>query len=96
MDLRAFNDSLDQDAPPEGAGPALHALWHEGKGNWDEAHRLVRSQRNKVGAWVHAHLHRVEGDDANAKYWYGRAGRPHSSAPLKSEWEEIVSEILSA
>ncbi len=94
MDLETFKTSLDQDAPPEGLGPALQALWHKAKGNWDEAHRLSQAQADELGAWVHAHLHRVEGGNVNADYWYRRAGRPHSSVSLNEEWEEIVSALL--
>ena len=95
MDLPAFNASLNRDAPPEDLAPALQALWHQAKGDWAEAHRLAQSQRNKTGYWVHAHLHRVEGDEANAGYWYRRADRSHPTIPLPSEWEEIVSALLA-
>ncbi len=94
MDLPAFNASLNQDVPPDELPPALQALWQEAKGNWAEAHRLAQSQRNQVGYWVHAHLHRVEGDETNAGHWYRRAGKSCSSAPVQSEWEEIVSALL--
>ena len=59
-----------------------------------EAHRLAQAQDDKTGAWVHAHLHRVEGDLSNAGYWYRRAGRPESTAPLKEEWEAIAVALL--
>ena len=94
MDFRTFKASFNRDAPPEGIGRALQALWHEKKGNWRRAHRLAQAQGDEIGAWVHAYLHRVEGDEANAGGWYRRAGKPHSSAPLNEEWEEIVSAIL--
>jgi hypothetical protein len=94
MNLETLKASLDRDTPPEGLSPALLALWHEAKGDWDTAHRLAQAQRDEIGAWVHAYLHRVEGDNANAGYWYRRAGKPHSSAPLKKEWQEIVSALL--
>ncbi len=94
MDQGAFKASLDRDAPPEGLGRALQALWHQARGDWDKAHRLVQAQRDEIGAWVHAYLHRVEGDNANAGHWYRRAGKPHSSAPLNEEWDEIVSALL--
>ncbi len=94
MDLKTFKASLDQDAPPEGLGQALQALWHVAKGDWDKAHQLAQAQNDQFGAWVHAHLHRVAGDNGNAGYWFRRAGRPHSSASLKEEWEEIVSALL--
>jgi len=55
---------------------------------------MAQSQDDGIGAWVHAFLHRVEGDSSNAAYWYRRAGKPISSAPLNEEWEEIVSALL--
>ena len=95
MDLAAFKASLDDDAPPEGLGPALRALWHEAKGDWERAHRLAQAQDDAAGALVHAYLHRVEGDEGNAGYWYRRAGKPHCSAPLPVEWAEIAEALLS-
>ena len=94
MDFRAFKASINHDAPPEGIERALQALWHQAKGDWHEAHRLAQAQDDKTGAWVHAYLHRVEGDNANAGSWYRRAGKLHSSALLNEEWEEIVSALL--
>ncbi len=94
MDLASFKQSLDRDAPPAGLERALAALWREAKGDWDEAHRLAQAQDDADGAWVHAYLHRVEGDLPNAGYWYRRAGKPPSSAPLKQEWAEIAGALL--
>ena len=94
MDYRTFKASINHDAPPEGIERALQALWHQAKGDWHEAHRLAQAQDNQTGAWVHAYLHRVEGNNGNAGHWYSRAGKSHSSAPLYEEWEEIVSALL--
>ena len=94
MDYRTFKASINHDAPPEGIERALQALWHQAKGDWHEAHRLAQAQDDQIGAWVHAFLHRVEGNIGNAGHWYSRAGKTHSSAPLNEEWEEIVSAIL--
>jgi hypothetical protein len=94
MNIQTFKTSFDQDAPPEGLPNALQALWRLEKGDWPEAHRLAQAQDDKTGAWVHAHLHRVEGDLPNARYWYRRADRPESTAPLKEEWEEIALALL--
>ena len=95
MDLPTFKQSLDQDAPPEDLGPALAALWHEAKGDWDRAHSLAQSQKDADGAWVHAYLHRVEGNLSNAGYWYQRADKPQSTTPVKQEWDEIAGALLS-
>lgn len=94
MDFDSFKASLTKDAPPEGIGPALAALWHDAKGDWDEAHKLAQSQEDATGSWVHAYLHRVEGDERNAGYWYKRADKPHSTAPLNEEWREIATALL--
>ena len=94
MDLSTFKQSLDRDVPPEDLGQALSALWHEAKGDWDRAHRLAQSQKDADGAWVHAYLHRVEGDRSNADHWYRRAEKPSSTAPVKEEWDEIAAALL--
>ena len=94
MDLETFKDCLKLDHPPEEFPPALQALWWVANREWDKAHRLAQTQNNTDGAWVHAHLHRVEGDESNAGYWYRRAGKPHSHAPLGEERNEIASALL--
>ncbi len=94
MDLKDFEKSLYRNTPPKNIGRALQALWHHAKGEWDTAHQLAQSQDDGIGAWVHAFLHRVEGDSSNAAYWYRRAGKPILSALLNEEWEEIVSALL--
>jgi hypothetical protein len=76
-------------------GRALHALWHEAKGNWAEAHRLAQDEDNATGAWVHAYLHRVEGDPANAAYWYRRASKPVAQVALAEEWRDLVAALLA-
>ncbi len=58
-------------------------------GDWEGAHRLVQSDASAEAAWVHAHLHRVEGDHSNARYWYGRAGRPEATGTLEKEMAEL-------
>ena len=94
MDLAVFKTSLGEDAPPAGLGRALQALWRQAKGDWHAAHRLAQAQDDQAGAWVHAFLHRVEGDAGNAGDWYRRAGTPHASAPLGEAWDEIASALL--
>jgi len=79
---------------PAGLDPALRALWHDARGEWDEAHTLAQEAGGSDGAWVHAYLHRKEGDAANAGYWYRRAGRPVAGGELRAEWEAIARELL--
>ena len=95
LDLPSFKQSLDRDAPPAHLEPALAALWHEAKGNWDQAHQLAQTADGADGAWAHAYLHRVEGNLPNAGYWYRRAGKPPSSAPLTQVWNEIANALLA-
>lgn len=94
MTLDGFKASLDGASPPPGLPPALLALWHDAKGDWDAAHGVAQDVGGEDGAWVHAYLHRKEGDAGNAGYWYRHAGRPHSRAPLPDEWDEIASALL--
>jgi hypothetical protein len=81
-------------APPTHLSQALQALWYDAKGDWQTAHEYAQAQEDAVGAWVHAYLHRKEGDLANASYWYRRAGRPTVSESLEAEWEAIVTALL--
>ena len=92
--LAEFEASLSASAPSAGLRPPLLALWHEAKGEWDRAHAIAQEDPSAEGAWVHAYLHRVEGDLPNAGYWYRRAGRPASQAPLSEEWRAIVLFLL--
>jgi len=96
MDFESYRDSIAASAPPEGLRPAVEALWWDAKGDWPRAHRCVQQQADADGAWVHAYLHRVEGDLRNAGGWYGRAGKPVpvASVPLKEEWETIARALL--
>ena len=73
---------------------ALLALWWDGKGDWARAHDVASGVQGKDGAWVHAYLHRKEGDLGNAAYWYGQAGRPVAEGDLRDEWEGIVGGML--
>ncbi len=94
MDATELRSTCTAAEPPDGlSGPVL-ALWHAGKGEWDKAHEIVQDDESKDAAWVHAHLHRVEGDEANAGYWYRRAGRPHCYDPVDNEWQSIAVALL--
>lgn len=96
MTLDEFRKSLAQDAPPVDIDAALKGLWWQGKGDWHKAHECAQSQEDERGAWVHAHLHRVEGDEGNAGYWYRHAGKPHARTPLPQEWAEIAAALLAS
>jgi len=81
-------------APPAGLGAPLEALWFDARGDWTKAHELAQSAGGGDGAWVHAYLHRKEGDEMNAAYWYARAGRPAAAGPLAAEWRDIAEALL--
>lgn len=96
MTFAEFEKTLSDKVPPTGASPSVAALWHLARGDWDRAHRIVQDDSSATAAWVHAHLHRVEGDAWNAGYWYGRAGRPHSRLGLEEERRELVAALWPA
>jgi hypothetical protein len=96
MNYETLRTSLAAEAPPSGLDIPLQALWYAAKGNWDTAHELAQSQDNREAAWVHAYLHRLEGDLSNAAYWYRLAGRPVANEPLQAEWESVVKALLEA
>ena len=81
--------------PSEQFSGLLLALWWDGRGDWQMAHEIAQDIETSDGAWVHAYLHRKEGDTWNAGYWYRRAGRPAAKQTLRAEWEEIVVELLA-
>jgi hypothetical protein len=94
MDIAEFRESLKSTAPPEGLSPALEALWWDAKGDWTKAHEFAQLDEGPDGSWVHAYLHRKEGDLANAKYWYHRADRAAAYGDSGREWEAIVTWLL--
>jgi hypothetical protein len=89
-----FKASLSDALPAPDLSPPLAALWWAGKGKWDAAHKIAQDEDDKDSAWVHAYLHRVEGDLGNAGYWYRRAGKPVATGPVEAEWEQIASVLL--
>ena len=95
MDFQTFRDSLANAAPPAGLTPALAALWWDAKGDWDKAHERAQERDDAAGAHVHAYLHRKEGDQPNANYWYRRAGATPSTLTLDAEWEELARKLLA-
>jgi hypothetical protein len=91
-----FKASLSGAAPAPDLAAPLAALWWSAKSNWDQAHKIVQDEDDANSAWVHAYLHRVEGDLSNAGYWYRRAGKPVATGALETEWEQMVFALLGA
>lgn len=83
-----------QEKCPDSLPRALQALWYDKKGDWDTSHEIVQDASDADSAWVHAYLHRKEGDLSNARYWYRRSGKPEFQADLNQEWEQIVRDLL--
>ena len=86
----------EENAPPAGVSLAVQALWHDARGDWDRAHRIAQEIAGPDGAWVHAYLHRREGDQSNAAYWYRQANKPVSRGDLDEEWRAMVAALLAA
>jgi hypothetical protein len=92
--LTEFKASLKKEAPIF-SNPLLHALWQDGNNNWEKAHEIAQEVFSPDGSWVHAYLHRKEGDTSNAAYWYRKAGREMPTVSLADEWENLVTELLA-
>jgi hypothetical protein len=92
----SFEEFMAASAEPAHTAPALAALWHDAHGDWARAHSRAQEDEGRAGSWVHAYLHRKEGDLANARYWYARAGRtpPAKTVTLEAEREAIARELL--
>jgi hypothetical protein len=94
MTIDDFRKSLTAAEPPSAISLPLAGLWWDAKGDWARAHECAQQVEDSDGGWVHAYLHRKEGDQSNAAYWYGRAGKPVCREPLDTEWLAIVKELL--
>jgi hypothetical protein len=94
MDLISFKASLANKEPPKEVSVYLKTLWYDAKDDWDKAHKLIQDVEDKNASWIHAYLHRKEGDIGNADYWYRRAGKTRSSLSTDKEWEEIVTALI--
>jgi hypothetical protein len=91
-----FQSTTSESAPPDNLSVPLEGLWWAAKGDWDRAHKIVQQDDGANAAWVHAYLHRVEGDLPNARYWYHQATQPVANGPLEAEWDVIAQSLLSA
>ena len=96
MGITSFEATLAQAEPPPGLSPPLLALWHAGRDEWERAHEVVQAAEGDPACdWVHAYLHRREGDAGNARYWYRRAGRPEARGDLVGEWRALAEALLA-
>ena len=94
MTFQEFINTLQATEPPANLSQNLTALWLDAHGDWDTAHGIVQRTGGYEGDWIHAYLHRKEGDASNASYWYSRIGKPKPHKPLEEEWEELARHLL--
>ena len=93
--LAEFKESLNLEQPISGLSAQLKSLWYDGKGDWHQAHAQVDHLTDKESAWVHAYLHRKEGDIWNADYWYKKAQQVRPNLSLEEEWEQLVLRLMT-
>ena len=94
MTFEDFKTTLAQHNPPQFDSPYLLSMWYDAKKQWDKAHNTIQDLTDKQAAFIHAYLHRKEGDAFNAGYWYRKAGKNLPDIALDQEWEMIVRELL--
>ena len=94
MHFHEFTKSIGGAYPPETINSYARSLWYDAKGDWETAHTIIQDIEDKTAAWIHAYLHRKEGDTGNASYWYNRAGKKMPALTLEEEWEEIAKVVL--
>ena len=96
MSSPEFRNSLELQRPPAAYAPALQALWWLAKNDWKKAHDIVMAHDDADCAWVHAHLHRIEGDLDNARYWYRTADRRLATGALAAERDAIIAALTGS
>ena len=96
MNFEEFRQTLSFSQPPEKTSGHLLSLWYDAKGDWEKSHTLIQDIHDTTAAWIHAYLHRKEGDIGNADYWYHRAGKKRPSTTLQEEWEQIIKTLLQS
>ena len=94
MTFDQFNATLSSTDPPDQISPYIKAMWFDAKGDWEKAHQLAQGIEDSNAYWIHAYLHRKEGDTGNADYWYRRAGKKRPPVSLEEEWVDIVKALL--
>jgi len=93
-DYTHFLETLDNSSPDESWSEVLKSLWYDAKGDWEASHNIAQDIHSDLGSWIHAYLHRKEGDEWNAGYWYRRANRPFSKLTLDEELKDLVEHVL--
>ena len=93
MNFEQFRESLTNTSPPS-VSEHLKALWHDAKGDWQQSHNIIQDIEDESAAWIHAYLHRKEGDIWNADYWYNKAGKKRPSVSLEQEWKAIATALI--
>lgn len=94
LDPKTIADFLESGDKINHYSPILKALWYDGNGDWEKAHGQVDDLDGQEAARIHAYLHRKEGDQWNADYWYRRAGETKPDLTLEEEWEMLLSKYL--
>lgn len=89
-----FESTLEQKGPPKEWPDALQSLWLDAKGDWEDSHNIAQDLQSQMGSWIHAYLHRKEGDKWNAGYWYRRANKPFPEYSLDEELRVLVKANL--
>ena len=95
MTMEQFRESLSASLPPSTFSQHLQSLWYDAKGEWERSHDIIQDIEDAAAAWIHAYLHRKEGDLGNADYWYQKAARKRPSVSLQQEWENIFAELIN-
>jgi hypothetical protein len=95
MTIEEFMLTLENSRPPEKLSPYLKALWYDAKDDWKNSHETAQEIQNRNGAWIHAYLHRKEGDLSNAYYWYLQAGKQMPEDTFEEEWKNILNELIN-
>jgi len=94
MKFEEFQKSLDASSPPANLSGYLQSLWYDAKGDWNRSHEIIQNLEDRTATWIHAYLHRKEGDIGNADYWYRRAGKSRPDKTLEDEWKDMVEALL--
>lgn len=94
MTYDQFKESLSSDSQPGNISAYLKALWFDAKDDWEKAHIIIQDIEDNNASWIHAYLHRKEGDTGNADYWYRRAGKKRPAITLQEEWKEIAMALI--